>query len=184
MGDRLDLKKIERLENNLHYIANMRPVFNRRALFTDTTGEYLIPPEPEPYEKVTVRFRTAKNNVDRVLLVHKGASYIMTKTESNRHFDFYSYELQLENEKVSYYFEIQTGKMKVYYDTRGLAHDVNEYYDFVILPGFKTPQWAKGAVMYQIYVDRFCNGDPANDVETNEYYYIGEPVHKVEDWRR
>lgn len=30
---------------------------------------------------------------------------------------------------------------------------------FVILPGFVTPAWAKGAVMYQIFVDRFCNGD-------------------------
>ena len=42
-----------------------------------------------------------------------------------------------------------------------------------------TPDWAKGAVMYQIYTDRFCNGDPSNDVLTNEYY-IGEPVHRVE----
>ena len=33
--------------------------------------------------------------------------------------------------------------------------------------------WAKGAVMYQIYTDRFYNGDPSNDVETREYYYIG-----------
>lgn len=184
MEERLDLEKIKRLENNLHYIATMRPVFNRRALFTDTTGEYLIPPEPSAYEKVTIRFRTAKNNIDRVLLVYKGVSYIMTKVETTKHFDFYAYELQLQDEKVSYYFEIQSGRLKGYYDTRGLVHEVNEYYNFVILPGFKTPQWAKGAVMYQIYVDRFCNGDPSNDVETNEYCYIGEPVHKVEDWNR
>ena len=36
--------------------------------------------------------------------------------------------------------------------------------------------------MYQIYVDRFRNGDPTNDVETNEYIYIGSPVQRVEDW--
>ncbi len=41
---------------------------------------------------------------------------------------------------------------------------------------------AKGAVMYQILVDRFCNGDPTNDVETNEYYYVGAPVERVTDW--
>ena len=56
--------------------------------------------------------------------------------------------------------------------------------DFEIYPGFDTPRWAKGAVMYQIYTDRFCNGDPSNDVLTNEYCYIGEPVHRVEDWGR
>lgn len=57
-----------------------------------------------------------------------------------------------------------------------------EYYNFRIMPGFSTPAWAKGAVMYQIFVDRFCNGDPSNDVEDGEYVYIGEPVCKVKDW--
>ena len=33
------------------------------------------------------------------------------------------------------------------------------------------PKWAKGAVMYQIYVDRFLNGDPTNDVVTGAYLY-------------
>ena len=45
---------------------------------------------------------------------------------------------------------------------------VDRHYDFRLIPGYKTPGWAKGAVMYQIYVDRFCNGDPSNDVLTDE----------------
>ena len=32
--------------------------------------------------------------------------------------------------------------------------------------------------MYQILVDRFYNGDPANDVLTDEYYYIQTPSKK------
>ena len=44
------------------------------------------------------------------------------------------------------------------------------------------PDWAKGAVMYQIYIDRFCNGDPDNDVTDDEYIYIGFPVMKIDDW--
>ena len=55
---------------------------------------------------------------------------------------------------------------------------------FSIVPGFKTPDWAKGAVMYQIFVDRFYTGDPSNDVENREYIYIKEGTHKVEDWYR
>ena len=35
------------------------------------------------------------------------------------------------------------------------SEEVNEYYDFAVIPGFKTPYWAKGAVMYQIYTVRF-----------------------------
>ena len=36
--------------------------------------------------------------------------------------------------------------------------------------------------MYQIFVDRFNNGDPTNDVLGDEYVYIGFPVTKVEKW--
>ena len=181
---KLDLEKIKRIENNQKYIFNMRPVFNKRALFTDTTEYYISPAEPASFERVTIKFRTAKNNVDRVLLVHKGERYLMQKTETVENFDYYTYEIQLFNEKVNYHFEIQTGQITGFYDTRGFSQEVNEYYDFVIIPDFRTPDWAKGAVMYQIYVDRFCNGDPTNDVLTNEYCYINEPVNRVEDWDR
>ena len=184
MEEKLDLRKIKHLENNRQYIATMRPVFNRRALFSDTTGDFLIPPEPEANSTVIVRFRTAKNNVDRCVLVNRGEKYVMNKVEATKHFDYYACELQLGTEKETYYFEIQSGFLKGYYDTRGLVTEVNEYYNFVILPGFRTPDWAKGAVMYQIYVDRFCNGDPSNDVLTNEYCYINEHVQHVDDWYR
>lgn len=180
----------EFMEPNQHsrfdqqYICTMRPVFNRRALFSDTTSEYVSPMEPLPYDKITIRFRTAKNNVDSVYLVHKGEKHLMKKAESTDNFDFYAEELQLENEKLAYYFEVHTGRITGYFDMRGLMQEVNEYYDFVVIPGFRTPDWAKGAVMYQIYTDRFNNGDPSNDVLTNEYCYIGEPVQHVDDWTR
>ena len=184
MNEKLDLEKIRQLEYKCQYIANMRPVFNRRALFTDTTAEYITPEEPAPHERVTIRFRTAKNNVDRVVVVYRGEKYAMVKVESDNHFDYYAQVVQLGAEKFTYHFEVQAGKLQVFYDSRGISQEVNEYYDFVIIPGFHTPGWAKGAVMYQIYVDRFCNGDPTNDVLTGEYCYINEPVNKVDDWER
>ena len=70
----MDLERLRRTEYNQQYIAAMRPVFNRRALFTDTSAEYVIPEEPEPYSEVTIRFRTARNNVDRIFLVSGGRS--------------------------------------------------------------------------------------------------------------
>lgn len=51
MDETLDLEKIKRLENSRQYLATMRPVFNRRALFSDTTEEYLTPSEPDVNEK-------------------------------------------------------------------------------------------------------------------------------------
>ena len=180
----MDLERLRRTEYNQQYIAAMRPVFNRRALFTDTSAEYVIPEEPACFSEVTIRFRTARNNVDRVFLVCGGQKHLMVRVESKNDFDYYAYVMRLDDQKVSYYFEVQTGRITGIFDMRGLVQEVNEYYDFIIIPGFHTPDWAKGAVMYQIYTDRFCNGDPSNDVLTNEYCYIGEPVHRVEDWGR
>ena len=180
----MDLERIRRNQNNQLYIASMRPVFDRRGSFSDTSADYVSPMEPELNEQVTIRFRTAKNNVDRVFLMCQGKRYLMTKVEKDESFDYYAYTYQLGSEKLSYHFEVETGRISVVYDVRGLVREANDYYNFVIIPGFKTPKWAKGAVMYQIYVDRFCNGDPGNDVLTDEYTYIGEHVHHVDDWYR
>ena len=38
--------------------------------------------------------------------------------------------------------------------------------------------------MYQIFTDRFCNGDPSNDVQDREYIYINEGVQRVTDWEK
>ena len=161
----MDLERLRRTEYNQQYIAAMRPVFNRRALFTDTSAEYVIPEEPACFSEVTIRFRTARNNVDRVFLVCGGQKHLMVRVEGKNDFDYYAYVMRLDDQKVSYYFEVQTGRITGIYDMRGLVQEVNEYYDFIIIPGFHTPDWAKGAVMYQIYTDRFCNGDPSNDPE-------------------
>ena len=180
----MDINQFQRAEKNQQYIAGMRPVFNRKALFSDMTEDYVCPPEPSAYGEVVIHFRSARNNVDRVYFICKGEKHIMIKTESDKYFDYYSHSVQLENEKLTYYFQVETGKVSCYYDTRGVCKDVNEYYHFQLIPGFKTPEWAKGAVFYQIYVDRFYNGDPSNDVLTNEYQYIGDKTVKVDDWNK
>ncbi|MDO4332965.1 MAG: alpha-glycosidase [Eubacteriales bacterium] len=164
------------------YVNEMRPVFAKRALYSDTTENYVTPAEPAPYTKVKIRFRSKRSNIDRVFLICKGQRYLMFKVFSDAQFDYYEVKLQLDNEKITYYFEVQAGAIICYYDYRGVAKRPDEHYNFVIIPGFETPDWAKGAVMYQIYVDRFCNGDPSNDVMTGEYQYIGEKTHRVEDW--
>ena len=111
----------------------------------------------------------------------------MEKTEQDELYDYYSVEIQMDNEKFSYYFEAYLDNRLIQYDIRGVLRQderVDDHYAFKLIPGFRTPDWAKGAVMYQIYVDRFCNGDPSNDVQTGEYRYIGEPVSHVDDWYR
>ena len=176
--------EFNRFFSDQKYMNEMRPVFSKRALYSDTTENYVTPPEPAPYSRVKIAFRTKRSNVDRVFLVCKGQKNLMFKASSDAQFDYYEVKLQLDNEKISWYFEIQAGAITCYYDFRGVVKRPDEHYNFVLIPGFDTPDWAKGAVMYQIYVDRFCNGDPTNDVLTNEYHYIGAKSQHVEDWYR
>ena len=175
---------LSRIQNNQTYMSGMRPVLNKRALFSDMSSEFVCPSDPNPYSIVTIKFRAAKNNIDKVYFVCKNEKHLMMKYKSDDLFDWYEYELELDDEKVSYYFEVSAGKLTCVYDFRGVAKNVEEYYKFVIVPGNHVPRWAKGAVMYQIYVDRFYNGDPYNDVLKDEYNYIGEHVTRVEDWNK
>lgn len=180
----MDINSFSKLEYNQQYISTMRPVFNKKALFSDLTEDYVYPPEPSAYGEITIKFRCEKNNIDKVFCVCGEEKHLMFKSQSDDYFDYYIHTEQLENREISYYFEIHAGKIVCYYNFRGVARNVDRHYDFRLIPGYKTPGWAKGAVMYQIYVDRFCNGDSSNDVLTNEYRYIGENTVRVEDWNK
>ena len=155
---------------------------NKNALFCDGTSDYVIPAEPGIHEKVRLRFRTARDDAQEVCLISGGETLQMQKMSSGEVFDYYETEVQLTDTMFVYYFRIKSESEELCYHRCGVSEHPVEYYNFRIMPGFSTPAWAKGAVMYQIFVDRFCNGDPSNDVEDGEYVYIGEPVCKVKDW--
>lgn len=155
---------------------------NKNALFCDGTSYYVIPAEPGIHEKVRLRFRTARDDAQEVCLISGGETLQMQKMSSGEVFDYYETEVQLTDTMFVYYFRIKSESEELCYHRCGVSEHPVEYYNFRIMPGFSTPAWAKGAVMYQIFVDRFCNGDPSNDVEDGEYVYIGEPVCKVKDW--
>lgn len=173
-----NIKKVQR------YVSLMRPVFNKRALYSDETENYRIPPEPDPGDIVRIKFRTKKDNVDQVYFISGAKRLPMDLVESENGFDFYAIDINVGNETILYYFEVEAEKIRCFYNELGVSRDLQENYSFGIVPGFKTPKWAKGAVMYQIFVDRFLNGDTTNDVETREYHYIGAPSEKVKDWSK
>ena len=157
-----------------------------QAFFCDGTRSYVIPQEPQENEVVRLRFRTAKNDVKSVRLMTAVGGYEMRK-ETGREsgeFDYYEIRWRLNEKPFRYCFEIRDEEEIRYYSRCGVSKEIVEFYDFVIVPGFSTPDWAKGAVMYQIFTDRFCKGDSSNDVETNEYYYIGGYSRKVTDWNK
>ena len=99
-------------------------------------------------------------------------------------FEYYEAKIGIdEPDKIlTYCFIIKTDGGEVYfYNKVGIQLAHSSGHDFQFAPGFKAPDWAKGALMYQIYVDRFYNGDKSNDVVNNEYAYLGTAAKAV-DW--
>lgn len=155
---------------------------NRKAIFSDGTANFVTPAEPRPYERVTIRCRVGRDDAERVAAVVDDVAYAMRRCKSTGRFDFYETTLSLHDRRISYYFKIEKGDETVICNRQGVVEEVNPYFNFCLIPGFSTPKWAKGAVMYQIFVDRFYNGDKSNDVVDHEYTYIEEHVKHVRDW--
>ena len=161
-----------------------REEFNQEALFSDESGNYRSPAEPNRGERVEIKFRAARNQVDLVYLICGNQKTAMEKVYTKGMFDYYVCLLDPLDGPIHYFFEIIAGNHRCFYNKLGVTEDLQESYAFRILPDFHTPDWAKGAVMYQIFTDRFRNGDVSNDVEDREYYYTGRYVHRVTDWEK
>ena len=155
-----------------------------KALFADETPQYRYPEDIDPGDEVRFRFRTRKNNAQAVYFVGRSIRRRMKLVYSREQFDYYETRVKIGAARFYYGFEIEGSDRKVLYDRMGVAlHGrLNPETAFRILPGFSVPGWLKGAVMYQIFVDRFRNGDPKNDVVTGEYAYLGHRVEGITDW--
>ena len=166
----------------MQYVYNTKTALNFGALFADGTDSYRHPSELKVGDSVTLRFRTSQNNVDEVYLIYNGERCRMEVETRDGLFDYYSYTISEVTADIDYYYMVLAGNVVCYYNKLGTQKDLNPDYNFQIMPGFSVPQWARGAVFYQIFVDRFCNGDTSNDVLDNEYCYIGESTRRVTDW--
>ncbi len=77
----------------------------------------------------------------------------------------------VEDEAVKYtryYFELSDGKEKSYMNAHGMTASIPEdgFFEYLYTNEkdiYETPEWMKNAVMYQIFPERFFNGDKAND---------------------
>ena len=143
-------------------------------------------------EKVHViydeRFRDWDNNLPRFTLE-------LDKYSSDEFFDYFRVEMQFSKKRFKYYFLLDDGAEQLYYSNYGFAKDVIDYngcfqYTYICEKDyFDTPQWVKDAVFYQIFPDRFCNGDhsisPDNLTDWNERpqwhsFYGGDLVGIIE----
>jgi glycosidase len=155
---------------------------------------------------VTIRFRTFHNDVTSVKLriysLNANAQSLMNMTLAAS--DVSCYQAGLENSKCDYWaatlenaepdnlwyrFFVTDGTDTDYYDDNtsaldgglGAATDDQEDNSFALMvyqPGFESPTWARDAIIYQIFPDRFRNGRADNDPKTGDIRY-DDPVLKL-----
>ena len=176
--------KLTDTEKKILYIHSVQAILDKEMLYSDCTENFVTPCEPMPGNTISIRFRTAKANVKNVFICVDDKEIPLELLASGKNFDIYEVFYTVGENTLRYNFKIVTGFEICYYDRAGVTDCVRQEYMFSITPGFTTPEWAKGAVMYQIYADRFYNGDPTNDVESREYVYIGEYSDKVTNWEK
>lgn len=155
-------------------------MINNDILFHDGTSQFCC------YDNVQKTYnlilRAKKGTITGAFVCVNGKEQGMEFEKSDTMFEYYKVALKEDEKLYSYYFRAITKEGNIYYNMFGIGKDVPADGLFERTPGFDVPDWAKGAVMYQIFVDRFCNGDKTNDVVDNEYIYIGKGVSAVKDW--
>ena len=82
--------------------------------------------------------------------------------------------LRLTMPLTAYRFLIFTPEGAWWYNAAGLHHHTpTDAEDFRLLAGYAAPTWVRDSVFYQIFPDRFADGDPHNNVRDGEYDYRG-----------
>jgi len=121
--------------------------------------------QPLALDRVLLRYRTFAHDVERVSVALKGGGLTQMYVESEGPlFAYWQAELTLPaqpaaagaSRQIEYTFVLEGG-----------ATRVSDPQTYVVRFGpddvFRTPDWARHAVWYQIMLDRFRNGDPGND---------------------
>ncbi len=135
------------------------------------------------YDKETlhIRVRAKKGDLTKVYLIF-GDPYQWTKEGwvnstkpmslegSDDLFDYWFVEVKPEFRRLRYGFELYSGNESVVYGERGFKErdpkEPNFYFNFPFLNQidvFKAPEWVKDTVWYQIFPERFANGNPKLD---------------------
>lgn len=121
-------------------------------------------------EEVTFSIATGEDITSAVLVIKGVDSFPMEKNEET---GLWTTTASVSNiGEYDYYFSVSNGSMVAIYGDddgcygEGTVADLTNVqpYDLVVYEaGFETPDWMKNAVIYQIFPDRFFDGDVTNN---------------------
>ncbi|HUB23991.1 MAG TPA: alpha-amylase family glycosyl hydrolase [Tepidisphaeraceae bacterium] len=152
-------------------------------------------------QRIRLALRARAGNIDHAFIRWSdgGAQWKrqeMYDVDQHLGFDDWAGLVDSANGPVRYFFELTDGPTAAYYADGHLYQSIDDAavhaYSNDMQWLFTTPDWAQHAVWYQIFPERFRNGDPSNDPPntvpwTSSWYSklpgeSGEFYHDV--WRR
>ncbi|MBK6898976.1 MAG: hypothetical protein IPH09_06810 [bacterium] len=167
-------------------------------------GLRLLDLQPLTATEIELTARAHLNDVERVELSYRvdGGDWRtapMTEAEHDPAYQYYRVRVTLPgaDSVLEYAVRYVDGAAQAWLGAAGPSPErpaAAFRYTRAIHPPFLTPDWAKDGVIYQIFADRFRNGDPANDPDFSEAWYQGvnklpasgttngEYFHLVADW--
>lgn len=124
--------------------------------------------DPAPDGNIKIRVHT-EPGFDKVVVVYNDgvvqARNLNLWAETER-FQFWQGEIQPAQARFRYHIALKHNNGDVaYHGPTGVTGAAEFYFQVDIEQTFrlKTPDWMHGAVMYQIFPERFANGDPSNN---------------------
>jgi len=150
--------------------------------YSDGSELFCNPNKPRFGERVKIRFRGLTGLVFNVSLVVYGKTISMKEISKEGRFSFFEAEIAISKHITYYYFVFSTLDGVFSYGKNKVTKEIRDEERFEIIADFHIPKWACGTRMYQIFTDRFYNGNKNNDVLNGEYSYIDRPVHHQDNW--
>ncbi len=112
----------------------------------------------------------------------EGHYEMMTQARSDDRFDYWQAELTASMPVNPYRFELRVEDGLLYYNAVGVGRaQTPDASDFKLLADFQAPEWVQTAVFYQIFPDRFFNGDRSLDPADGAWELMGHKV-TMRDW--
>lgn len=141
-------------------------------IFHDQGAGYMSNLEPAETDSVTLRLRADRAALSKAVIQYSvdGSCWsesVMEKKEPDDtgYYEFWEGVIPPMSERYHYRFYAEGGKETAYLGTEGMSEETPECSDcFSVIPGYATPDWAKGIIWYSIMPDSFCNGDVLNDM--------------------
>ena len=145
----------------------------------DGSDAFVSTPYPRLGEMVRIRLRAgADAPISRVFVRTapdgEQAFARMDPDGANGPARWWQVELPVNQPVVHYRFALEAEDGVWWLNAAGPCHfDPLDAADFKLLADYDPPAWLHSSVFYQIFPDRFANGDPGNDPQPHEYQYRG-----------